>query len=226
MKNFKINNLKINKQIQFMNDKMFFGGKIIKVEDKFLGVTINLHDNFKIFNVNEIANFFIVFEEEAYWCNSTVIGCKLNDYSQLIILEQPKVINKIERRKSPRIPTILDVEYCFLPDNIDGLGKVTQGYQRMKKKTFSIDISVGGIALITYEKIESGKLVFLSFKIKENIVAVCSVVRSESNERDGNFKTALKFVDIDVNHQNFINEYINKKRNPIDNLNKEKRYLN
>lgn len=213
MENFKIMDLKVNKQIQFMNDKMFYVGKIIKKWDKFIGITIsNLQDNFKIFNVNEIVNFFVVFEEEAYWCNSTVIGCKSDDYSQLMILEQPKVINRIERRKSPRIPAILDIEYCFLPNNIDELDKVTQGYQRVKKKTFTIDISRGGIALITYEKIESGKLLFLSFKIKENIVSVCSVVRSEVNQGGTTFKTAIKFVDIDVNHRNIINEYVNKKK--------------
>ncbi|KZL90877.1 flagellar brake protein [Clostridium magnum] len=212
MENFKIIDLKVNKQIQFMNDKMFFVGKIIKIEDKFLGVMISsAQDYVKIFNANEIANFFIVFEEEAYWCNSTVIGYRTDDYSQLLILEQPKVINRIDRRKSPRIPAILDIEYCFLPDNIGELTKVTQGYQRMKKKTFTIDISRGGIALITYEKIQKGKLLFLSFKIKENIVSVCSVVRSEANEGNRNFKTALKFVDIDVNHENIINEYINEK---------------
>ncbi|MFL0198397.1 flagellar brake protein [Clostridium sp. WILCCON 0269] len=212
MENFKINDLRVNKQIQFMNDKLFLVGKIIKVEDKFLGVMVsNLQDNFKIFNVNEIANFFVVFEEEAYWCNSTVIGCRSGDYFQLIILKQPKVINKIERRKSPRIPAILDIEYCFLPDNIGELSKVTQKYKRMKKKTFTIDISIGGIALITYEKIEKGKLLFLSFKIKENIGLVCSVARSEASEGNANFKTALKFVDINVNHRNIIDRYISER---------------
>lgn len=53
--------------------------------------------------------------------------------------------------------------------------------------------------------------------MKENIVSVCSVVRSEANQGDTNFKIALKFVDIDVNHQNIINEYVNKKRNLIGN---------
>lgn len=222
MENFKTMDLKINKQIQFMHDKVFFSGKVVKKWDRFLGIMIsNLQDNLKIFNINEIANFFIVFEEEAYWCNSTVIGHKSDDYSQLMILEQPKVINKIERRNSPRISAILDIEYCFLPDNIYELSKVTQGYQRIKKKTFSVDISTGGIALITYEKIEKGKLLFLSFKMKENIISVCSVVRSEVNQGDTNFKTVLKFVDIDVNNRNIINEYVNKKRNLIDNINEQ-----
>lgn len=227
MENFEITDLKINKQIQFINDKMFLVGKVIKIIDKFLGVKIsNLQDNFKIFSVNEIVKFFIVFEEEAYWCNSKVIGCKSDDCSQLMILEPPKVINRIERRKSPRIPAILDIEYCFLPDNIGEIGKVTQGHQRIKKKTFTIDISRGGIALITYEKIEIGKLLFLSFNIRENIICICSVVRSEANQMGTNFKTALKFVDMDVKHQNIINEYINKKRNLNNNSNMEPKYLN
>ncbi|NRT80586.1 PilZ domain-containing protein [Clostridium beijerinckii] len=81
----------------------------------------------------------------------------------------------------------------------------------MKKKTFTVDISAGGLALITYEKIESGRLLFLSFKIKENISSVCSVFRSEFDEGDTNFKTALKFIDIDVNHRKIINEYVNEK---------------
>ncbi|OVE69025.1 hypothetical protein CCS79_08855 [Clostridium diolis] len=212
MNDFQIMDLKMDKEIHFMNDKIFFSGKIIKKWDKFIGVMIsNLQNNLKIFSVSEIASFFIVFEEEAYWCNSRVIGCKSDDYSQLMILEEPKVINRIERRKSPRIRAILDVEYFFLPDKIEELDKVTQGHQRMKKKTFTVDISAGGLALITYEKIESGKLLFLSFKIKENISSVCSVVRSESNEGDTNFKTALKFIDIDVNHRKIINEYVNEK---------------
>lgn len=212
MENFKITDLKTNKQIQFMNNKVFFIGKIIKIEEKFLVVSIsNLQDNFIIFNVNAVANFFIVFNNNAYWCNSIVIGCKAGDYSQLVILERPKIINKIERRNWPRVPAILDIEYCILPNNINKLSKVTQMCQRMKKKTFTIDISVGGIAIITYEKIESGKLIFLSFKIKENIVSICSVIRTEANERNANFKTALEFLDIDVNHRNIINEYIGEK---------------
>lgn len=212
MESFKITDLKINKQIQFINNKLFFTGKVIKIDDKFLVVTIsNLQDNFKIFHVNAIVNFFIVFITNAYWCNSRVIGCKADDYSQLLVLERPKIINKIERRKSPRIPTILDIQYSFLSDNIDRLSKVTQIYQLTKKKTFTIDISLGGIAIITYEKIKSGKLVFVSFKIKKNILSVCSVIRTEDNKKGTNFKTALKFIDIDIDDQNIINEYINEK---------------
>ncbi|NOW90698.1 hypothetical protein BCD91_002721 [Clostridium beijerinckii] len=107
MNDFQIMDLKMDKEIHFMNDKIFFLGKIIKKWDKFIGVMIsNLQNNLKIFSVSEIASFFIVFEEEAYWCNSRVIGCKSDDYSQLMILEEPKVINRIERRKSPRIRAI------------------------------------------------------------------------------------------------------------------------
>jgi c-di-GMP-binding flagellar brake protein YcgR len=209
-----ITDLDVNKQIQFMNGKMFFMGKIVKTENGFLAVKIsNKQHNVKIFNTNEITNFFIVLHEEAYWCMSIVIGCSTDGYSQLLILEQPKIINKIERRKCPRLPTVLDIEYCLLPDAISELSQVNQLYQRMKKKTFTIDISVGGVALITYEKFEPGNLLFLSFEVKENISSVCSVARSEVSEGTLNFKTALKFIDIDINHQNIINDYINKKMN-------------
>ena len=212
MDELKIIGLEINKPIQFVNNKKFFEGKIIKLQDKFIGVMIStFQDNVKIFNINEIVNFFIVFEEAAYWCNSSVIGCKAEDYAQLVLLDHPKVINKIERRRSPRVSIVVDIEYCFLPDGVDKKSKVTQGHLRGKRKTFTIDISGGGIAIITYEKIESGSLIFLSFNIKENITTVCSVVRSEEYDGNRNFKTALKFIDIDVSHWNIIMEYVNEK---------------
>lgn len=210
MESFSLTELEINKKIQFINNKTFFEGTIVKLYEKCFGVQVSTEQpNIKIINANQVVDFLIVYDEEAYWCKARVLGCKAEDKGQLVLLNQPEIINRIERRRYKRLQTLMDIEYLILPDGVSTIHDISPILLRQMKKTFTLDISGGGVALVTYQKIEEGKLILISFELEERMMLLCEVVRSEKNEKNDNYKTALKFKDMDDEKRQEIIDYVN-----------------
>jgi c-di-GMP-binding flagellar brake protein YcgR len=210
MEKFGLNELEINKEIQFINNKTFYEGAIVKLYEKCMGVQIPTEQpNFKIINENQSVDFLVVYDDAAYWCKSKVLGCKAEDKGQLVLLDQPEIINRIERRQYKRLQALMDAEYLLLPDGVNSIHDISPILFRQMKKTFTLDISGGGVAIVTYQKIEEGKSVLTSFVLDERMAILCEVVRSEKNEKNDNYKTALKFKDIDEERRQDIIDYVN-----------------
>lgn len=197
MANFNLGQLEINKKILLVNDKNFFEGTIIKLYENYMGVQIPTDQaNFKIINKNQSIEFLLVYDEEAYRCRSKVLGCISEDRSQLVLLEQPEIINKIERRQNKRVQTFMDIEYFLMPEDIQLTDDIPPTIFGQMKKTVSVDVSDSGVALITYEIIREGRIVVVSFELEKKMTIICRVVRSEINDKGENYKTALKFLNV------------------------------
>lgn len=208
------NLLEINKKLQFINNRInFYEGTIVKLYEKCLGVQIPTEQpNFKIIEAADDVDFFLVYDETAYWCKSKVLGCKVEDKNQIILLGEPEVVNKIERRQYKRLQTIMDIEYLLLPEGINGIQDISPILLKQMRKTFTIDISGGGVSLITYQQLEEEKNVLLSFQLEdEKMIILSEVVRSLRNEKNDNYKTALKFKDIADEKRQGIIDFIHMK---------------
>lgn len=108
----------------------------------------------------------------------------------------------------------MDVEYSKLPEALEyeKLSMVHPVYFRQYKKTYTVDISAGGVNIVTSIREKDSKFILLAFAISdEKITTLCSMVRSESMD-DGKYKKmAYKFVDIEKQHRQLILDYVNTK---------------
>ncbi|WP_242859835.1 PilZ domain-containing protein [Clostridium drakei] len=208
-----LKNLSLFEQMQFIIKKEFYDGIILKKYDECLAIRVStLQDNYVPFEVNEQASYILASESEALRCTSKVIGSKLDSNYNIILLEAPTLINKIERREHPRLKVIKDIEYYFLPSKaeISNLNEISASYYAKLKKSFTIDLSTGGVCLVTYESNFDSKEAIVTLHLDEKINALCTVIRVEENDNGSNYKTALKFKLIDQSNLKIINDYVNR----------------
>lgn len=213
MEKLVLKSLSLFEQMQFISAKKFYDGTILKKYNECLAIKVCiLQDNYVPFKVNEQVNYILASESEALRCTSKVIGSKLDSNYNIILLDTPTLINKIERRQYPRLKVIKDIEYYFLPSKaeISNLNEVSASYYSKLKKSFTIDLSTGGICLVTYESNFDSKEAIITLHLDEDINALCTVIRVEENDGNSNYKTALKFKLIDQNKLKLINDYVNK----------------
>ncbi|EET84977.1 type IV pilus assembly PilZ [Clostridium carboxidivorans P7] len=195
MEKLVLKNLSLFEQMQFIIKKEFYDGTVLKKYDECLAIRVcTLQDNYVPFEVNEQVNYILASENEALRCTSKVIGSKLDSNYNIILLETPTLINKIERRQNPRLKVIKDIEYYFLPSKaeINNLNEISASYYAKLKKSFTIDLSAGGVCLVTYENNFDSKEAIINLHLDEPISALCTVIRVEENDNGSNYKAALK----------------------------------
>lgn len=216
MENINIDMVKENSVVKFINEgKVLFDGQVMKVDKNCLGIVINVNQNtYKEFKINENIQLIFVYENQAIKCGATIIGSKISENEQAIIIDMPIVLFKIERREYERIDLVMDVEYARLPEGIEyeKLSAIDPVYFRHYKKTYTIDISAGGVNIVTPIKDKDSKFVLLAFSISENnITTLCGMVRSESMKDGKHKKMAYKFLDIEKEHRQLILDFVNTK---------------
>lgn len=191
-------------------DKSLFSGTIVKEYKGCLAVAVSIkQNNYRRLNEKEAFELIYASKDKAIRCSSLVLGSSFNNDFQILLISTPKVITTIERRQFKRLQTVIDIDYCFLPEknNYERITKVEPLWLKKMKKSFTVDISAGGVCLITYEKHPKEKQAIISFNInEEKILALCNVVRIE--EASNNKKTALKYIDIKKEHIQLIDAYV------------------
>ncbi|WP_446897184.1 flagellar brake domain-containing protein [Clostridium sp. LBM24168] len=207
-------NIYIGLRIEFVNGKKFFEGIVIKVYDNCFAVNVPVdQDNYSTVKLDDTVNYLVAYKDRAFKCQSKILGLKLGDKFSLLIIDNPNILNSIERRRYPRIKAVMDIGYYFINDNLEykKIQEVPKAYFSKVKKTFSIDLSSNGINIITYEDKVTPKYALVSLFIKEKIDILCSIVRSEYDEKNKNYRTAMHFEDLDSNKWQYIDEFVHSK---------------
>lgn len=211
-----VNTIKENDIIKFINlNKTLVDGKIKKVSNDYLGITINTkQDTYKELSKGQTIELILVREHEALKCTSVIIGSKQNGFEQAIIISIPKLILGIERREFERIHIVMNMEYSPLPFEIDydNLSSVEAKYFRRFRKTYTLDISAGGVSfnISKYDPDNNFALVNLFIK-DEKITTLCKKVRTEVLSDSTYNKVAFKFTDIKGTDRQLILDYILEK---------------
>lgn len=198
-------------------DKSLFSGTIVREYKGCLALAVSIkQENYRRLNKNEAFELIYASKDKATRCSSVVIGSSFNNDFQILLITTPKVIAAIERRQFKRLQTVIDIDYCFLPEKntYERISKVEPIWLKKMKRSFTVDISAGGISLITYEKQTKEKQAVVSFNLNgEKILALCNVVRIE--EISKNKKTAMKYVDIKKEHVQLIDSYVLEKTKEV-----------
>lgn len=211
MESIDISNIFTGQKIQFINNKVFFQGTVIRVHSNYFAVSISIDQhNYSSIKLNDTTDYLIVYKDTAFKCKSKILGCKVGDKVEVLLMSGPITLNSIERRKYPRIKVVMDVEYCLIADNLknEKIEDIPRAYFRKLRKTFTVDLSANGIKIITYEDNVMPKYALISLFIKEQIYVLCSVVRTDYDEISKGYQTAVQFIDLDNNKWQYINEFV------------------
>ena len=212
---FSIDKLIIGEKFYFINNnKISSEGQIVNLYETCFAISIfSGQGNYHPVTINEKVKFIIVSKNQAYNCSSQVLGCKLEDGFQLAVLTIPEVTNTIERRREPRVPVVMSVDYFHLPEfaHYNFITQVPSVYFKKMKKTFTIDISSTGIKIVTYKEKDSPQHAIISLFLEDKIDILASVVRVDFDEISNSYKTAFEFKDMDKSKRKLLNDFLQEK---------------
>lgn len=220
-----VNAIKKNDTLKVINpDNTLIDGQVIEVANDFLGIRINTIQNaYCELRVRQIIELILVCGSEAVKCSSTILGSKLTGIEQFIIVSMPNIILKIQRREFQRVPIVMDLEYSPLPEGVEykKLNNVESKYYRYFKKTYTVDISAGGVSFIVpKDEVDSNcSLVNLSIK-EEKIIILGRKIRIDAINDSRHNKIAFVYEDIEKHHRQMIYDFVAEKCRENDKLQK------
>lgn len=188
-------------ELEFINsEKKLFKGSVLTIIKNYIAVNISiLEENYTQLLIDQKVEFLAVFGRTALRCSAIVRDSRFENGNNLIILDAPKIIKKIERREYERAYVNIDVDYNFLPPDFihNSLKSVPYYYLKKMKQSKTIDISGSGIYLKMPESAPIGTFCAVSFYISNKITALCSVVRIDRGLDVNSHNIAFKIEDIE-----------------------------
>lgn len=174
-----------------------------------IGVPIYNYRSYPL-HIGETLEYYVNANKEVYKCLSVILGRKAENNVQLIELSMPENPIKVQRREFFRLPIVMDIKYYALPSGrvYSGLKDIPSGYFERMKKSITLDISGGGMKAKIDEEVKKGNFLIISFGIPEEIMVIASVVWCQRDEKDKNYKAALKFESIKENERDKIIRFI------------------
>ncbi|WP_027363312.1 flagellar brake protein [Desulfotruncus alcoholivorax] len=150
-------------------------------------------------------------ENSSFIFDTNVVG-EINDNIKLYRLDYPQKINRVQQRSHVRLPVIIDVEYAVLEEEEKEKNK-----KAAYKKTTTVDLSGGGMKLLTREKIEPGTkillVISLPLKNRPELLEIKSVVvrcvKVDPNREV--YHLGIKFEDISLSQEDKIVRFVFEK---------------
>ena len=199
-------------QIRRKDAKEWFNSSVQDIRD---GHYININMPFikerpLVLRRNEkvVVRFFS--EQSSFNFSTKVIG-EVSDNIKLYRLDYPQEIIRVQQRNHVRLPIILDIKYTLPEENKDNKKKI------IFRKTTTVDLSGGGMKLLTREKIEPGTKILLVFSLplknRPELIEINSLVaRCIKVEPDREvYHIGIKFKDINLNQEDKIVRFIFEK---------------
>lgn len=193
----------INLMVRMIYNRKTYTTDVESIKDKeiIFRCPINEYDSVTFKNENNIRLDFVSYTG-LYTTRVNIIEKIIKDdniYYKSVIT-QP--IEKKQRRDNYRLPISLDVAYTLLPKEI------------IEYEGSTLDISVGGMLMETYENIYQTKNLKIKIDINDKIYDIKSyIVKKRDNFANGKYFYHLKFEDLNNKQKNEISRFIfdNKK---------------
>lgn len=161
------------------------------------------NDEFTIvrFSENSIIKVELISKNKIFTTEVLIIGKLIKDDKVYYKAELSAPLYESSKRKSYRLPIIIDMSYTILP----------MESQRYTGST--LDISTGGMLIETEQLINKGKEINLSIDLDGKIYLIKGIILNKrSNYRNGTYLYNIKFTAIKNRHRNDIERFINNNR--------------
>lgn len=172
------------------------------IENKYI-VFLRPSDELTIvrFSENSIMKVELISRNEIYTTEISIVGKLMKDDKLYYKAELCAPLYESSKRKSYRLPIIIDMSYTILP----------MESQRYTGNT--LDISTGGMLIETEQLINKGKEINLSIDLDGKTYLIKSMILNKiSNYRNGTYLYNIKFTTIKSRHKNDIDRFINNNR--------------
>jgi len=205
-----------NDMIKFITpNKTLFEGKVKKVSENCLGITIDVRqETFVRLSENQQIELILVHARQAIKCTSVILGTSQSDFEQAILITIPEFILAINRREFERLPIVMDIEYSILPPETRylNLNNVESKYFRSFRKTYTVDISAGGVYFVVPKNEMESEFAIVSISLRnEKIMALCEKVRLDYTDDSKHNRIAFKYNDIKTQHRQLILDFVSEK---------------
>lgn len=212
---------KINQRIEIIDNNKTYKSTIQDIIKDTILIGIPISDNGVYpLHTGEKVEYFVINRNEIFKCTSIVLGRKLDNKVNLIILSFPENIKKVQRREYFRLPIIMDIKYCVLSkgNTYSRIEDIPSGYFNKMADALTIDISGGGMKITTKEYLQKENQIVVSLNIPDEIKIIASIIWCENDITSKNYKAAIKFAAIDERTRDKIIKFIfEKSRNYIKN---------
>lgn len=205
------NILEKEKQLEneIANAKFECKGKLIKVYKN--NLVIEFYEDKGFIKENKNVIIRIIKLKKAYECSAEVLGVRKEDKRYIAVLSIPIIRRQIDRRRFFRIAVQIRVRYFLLPKGeYRTVLDIPRGCFLKTKKCRCIDISAGGIKILTEENMDVGKYVLINIFVPYKSNILCKVVRSEVHKASSKFIISMEYVYIDEQDRDKIVRFVIK----------------
>lgn len=203
--------LNINQTLEIIENEITYKSTIQDIKEDYILIGMPISGSrYLMIHIGSIMEYYLTNDKEVFKCRSVVLGRTKEKNVQLAVLSIPEVIEKVQRREYFRLPIVMDVKYFILPEDkvYMQLKDVPIGYFKNLEKTITVDISGGGIKIISKKAAKHNNYILLSINVPDEINVICKVVRCDYDETDKNYKLALKYENIDEKLRDKIIKFI------------------
>jgi c-di-GMP-binding flagellar brake protein YcgR len=191
--------ISVNTKCEILIKGKAYKSNIQDVYEKHIAISIPvLKGNYVNLLKGEDVEVIYYDERNVYGFESKVFG-KVNDGISMILIDKPKEIKKVQRRKFFRLDLSMDVEYKKIENNLS-LSKINKIIEENKdfKICTMVDLSGGGIRIRTKDDIEESQLYIIKIPIKSEVInVVCYCVRVINDSLTNSNVCGFSFYDIE-----------------------------
>ena len=209
--------MSINQKIEVINHNKKYNCRIQDIKENCFLIDapfLLLHDS--------DLEFLISNGDEVFDCSSKIIGYKKENNINLSIVSMPYSVMKVQRREYYRLIIAKPIKYGLLPleKHYKSIHDIPIEVFSKLKTSITIDISGGGIKIITSENIAAGRYVILEMDIGEIVDLLAVSIRCEKDENSEKYRISLKYVKLDNRTRDKIIKYIFMKSRELIKANK------
>jgi c-di-GMP-binding flagellar brake protein YcgR len=179
---------KINNKVEISWNDGYYKSNIENIDDGHIAISIPIKDGQYIpLRVGEQVEVIYYYTKNIYKFYTHVVNRKI-DRIPIIILEYPKEIFKVQRRRFVRVPIVCSIEYSKFGNN--------SGNKTLK--AIMVDLSGGGMRIKLSEEVNLGDKLNVYMPLGEGQLNVKGeVVRLEKEEDSKRNICGISFIDLD-----------------------------
>jgi len=186
---------KINKKIEILIDEKYYNSNIQDVTEEYIAISIPMSSGTYVpLSRGAIIDVIYYEKENLFKFKSSIIGRRFENIP-ILLISQPKEINKIQRRKYVRVPLISNGKY----KNLKNAPKTNPATIEKSEyaKAVLVDLSGGGMRVKVSEEIKVNDFLLVSLIVKKEEVLIVGQTKRVQKDDDGRFICGLSFEFLD-----------------------------
>jgi c-di-GMP-binding flagellar brake protein YcgR len=206
--------LSINQKIDVIDNNSTYKSKIQDINDDYIMIDVPYaSSSYLLMHTGKVIEFYAAFENDVIKYKSVILSRKKEQNVYLAVLTVPEMVGKVQRRDYFRLPISLEVSYNVLTGtkNNYNLDNIPEAFLKSLKKAATIDLSGGGVKIITDKYIKHNSKVLIILNLSKEIKIICNTIRCDYNSINKNYRTALSFMNIDERTRDVIIKFVFEK---------------